>query len=116
MPASRFARICENLSIGDTVIISVTKERVQFSTKSDTGTANKDTAVNKKEEATDIEVEESISQKFALSYLKAFTKATPLSTQVIISLSYNLLVVEYMMENTGYIRFYLPPKLEEECA
>ncbi|XLU27712.1 hypothetical protein S245_063778, partial [Arachis hypogaea] len=37
MPSTEFARIC---SIGDTVVISVTKEGVKFSTKDDIGTAN----------------------------------------------------------------------------
>ncbi|XWS07677.1 hypothetical protein CRYUN_Cryun41cG0010300 [Craigia yunnanensis] len=120
MPASEFARICKDLStIGDTVIISVTKEGVQFSTKGDIGTANiicrKNTAVDKKEEATVIEMEEPVSLTFALRYLNAFTKATPLAGQVTISLSYDMpIVVEYKIENMGYIRFYLAPKIEEE--
>ncbi|XBI93294.1 hypothetical protein VPH35_030165 [Triticum aestivum] len=41
MPSSEFSRICKDLSsIGDTVIISVTKEGVKFSTAGDIGTAN----------------------------------------------------------------------------
>ncbi|KAL5716995.1 hypothetical protein ACHQM5_010088 [Ranunculus cassubicifolius] len=41
MPSAEFTRICKDLSsIGDTVIISVTKEGVKFSTKGDIGTAN----------------------------------------------------------------------------
>lgn len=41
MPSSEFARICRDLSsIGDTVVISVTKEGVKFSTKGDIGSAN----------------------------------------------------------------------------
>ncbi|KAK8672293.1 hypothetical protein V6N13_110666 [Hibiscus sabdariffa] len=40
MPASQFARICKDLStIGDTVVISVTKDELQFSTNGDIGTA-----------------------------------------------------------------------------
>ncbi|XVE99695.1 hypothetical protein REPUB_Repub03eG0222500 [Reevesia pubescens] len=120
MPASEFARICKDLgTIGDTVIISVTKEGVQFSTKGDIGTANifcrKNTAVDKKEEAIDIEMEEPVSLTFASRYLIAFTKATSLSSQVTISLSSDMpIVIEYKMENMGHIRFYLAPKIEEE--
>ncbi|XVF83854.1 hypothetical protein PTKIN_Ptkin16aG0526800 [Pterospermum kingtungense] len=120
MSGSEFARICKDLStIGDTVIISVTKEGVQFSTKGDIGTASiicrQNTAVDNEEEATVIEMEEPVSLTFALRYLNAFTKATPLAGQVTISLSYDMpIVVEYKMVNVGYIRFYLAPKVDEE--
>ena len=41
MPSAEFARICKDLSsIGDTVVISVTKEGVKFSTRGDIGSAN----------------------------------------------------------------------------
>ncbi|XP_058069329.1 proliferating cell nuclear antigen-like [Magnolia sinica] len=41
MPSAEFSRICKDLSsIGDTVVISVTKEGVKFSTRGDIGTAN----------------------------------------------------------------------------
>ncbi|XP_022765060.1 proliferating cell nuclear antigen-like isoform X3 [Durio zibethinus] len=101
------------------VIISVTKEGVQFSTKGDIGTANiicrKNTAVDKKEEATVIEMAEPVSLTFASRYLIAFTKATPLAGQVTISMSYDMpIVVEYKMETMGYMRFYLAPKIEED--
>ena len=41
MPASEFQRIMKDLSsIGDTVVISVTKDGVKFSTSGDIGSAN----------------------------------------------------------------------------
>lgn len=41
MPASEYQRICRDMSsIGDTVLISATKEGVKFSTSGDVGTAN----------------------------------------------------------------------------
>ncbi|KAH7690818.1 Proliferating cell nuclear antigen PCNA protein [Dioscorea alata] len=41
MPSQEFLRICKDLSnIGDTVVISVTKEGVKFSTRGDIGNAN----------------------------------------------------------------------------
>ncbi|KAL5666672.1 hypothetical protein ACJX0J_026780, partial [Zea mays] len=41
MPSSEFMRICKDLSsIGDTVVISVTKEGVKFSTSGEIGSAN----------------------------------------------------------------------------
>ncbi|KAA3464245.1 proliferating cell nuclear antigen-like [Gossypium australe] len=122
MPASVFARICKDLgTIGDTVMISVTKERIQFFTRDDIGTANifcrKTTPVAKEEEAISIEMEKPVSLTLALRYLISFTKATPLAKQVTISMSYEQpIVVEYKMEIIGHIRFYLVPKVEEELT
>ncbi|KAH9609756.1 hypothetical protein KSS87_012746 [Heliosperma pusillum] len=96
MPSAEFARICRDLSsIGDTVVISVAKEGP--------------------EEAIFIEMNEPVSLTFALRYLNSFTKATPLSNTVTISLSSELpVVVEYKIAEMGYIRFYLAPKIEED--
>lgn len=120
MPSAEFARICKDLgSIGDTVVISVTKEGVKFSTRGDVGTANivcrQNTSVDKPEEATVIEMSEPVSLTFALRYMNSFTKATTLSEVVTISLSSELpVVVEYKIAEIGYIRFYLAPKIEDE--
>ncbi|CAA6656759.1 unnamed protein product [Spirodela intermedia] len=100
MPSSEFARICKDLSsIGDTVVISVTKEGVKFSTRGDIG------------------MQTLFAGKTPLStrYMNSFTKATPLSSTVTISLSSELpVVVEYKIAEMGYIRFYLAPKIEDE--
>jgi len=120
MPSSEFARICKDLSsIGDTVVISVTKEGVKFSTRGDIGSANivcrQNTTVDKPEEATVIEMNEPVSLTFALRYMNSFTKATSLSESVTISLSSELpVVVEYKIADMGYIRFYLAPKIEDD--
>lgn len=67
------------------------------------------------EEATIIEMNEAVSLTFALRYMNSFTKATPLSNTVRISLSSELpVVVEYNIAEMGYIRFYLAPKIEED--
>jgi len=62
-----------------------------------------------------IEMTEPVSLTFALRYMNSFTKATPLSSIVTISLSSDLpVVVEYKIAEMGYIRFYLAPKIEED--
>ncbi|XP_058202518.1 proliferating cell nuclear antigen-like [Rhododendron vialii] len=120
MPSSEFARICKDLSsIGNTVVISVTNEGVRFSTRGDIGTAKvvcrQNAMVDKPEEATIIEMNEPVSLTFALRYMNSFTKATPLSGTVTLSLSSELpVVVEYRIAEMGYIRFYLAPKIEED--
>lgn len=120
MPSSEFARICKDLStIGDTVVISVTKEGVKFSTGGDIGSANivcrQNTSVDKEEEKTVVEMQEPVTLTFALRYLNSFTKATSLSSTVTLSMSKELPVaVEYKIAEMGHIRFYLAPKIEED--
>lgn len=47
--------------------------------------------------------------------MNSFTKASPLSNIVTISMSSDLpVVVEYKIADMGYIRYYLAPKIEEE--
>jgi len=122
MPANEFQRICRDLSIlGDTVTIAVGKDGVKFSVSGEMGSGNmtlrQNTAVDTKEEdQVTIEMEEPVTLNFALRYLNFFTKATPLSGSVTLSLSKDVpLVVEYKMEDLGHIRFYLAPKIEDEA-
>lgn len=120
MSAVEFQRICRDLSsIGDTVIISVSKDGVKFSTNGDIGSANvtcrQTSAVDKEEDAVVIELQEPVALTFALRYLNSFTKATPLSAQVTLSMSKDLpVVVEYRIAEMGYVRYYLAPKIEED--
>jgi len=120
MPSAEFQRICRDLSsIGDTVTISVTKDGVKFSTSGDIGAANvtcrQNVSVDKEEEATVVELQEPVSLTFALRYLNSFTKATPLSSQVTLSMSKDLpVVVEYRIAEMGYVRYYLAPKIDDE--
>ncbi|KAL4385218.1 hypothetical protein GQ457_15G028030 [Hibiscus cannabinus] len=116
MPSPEFARICEGLgSIGDTVVVSVTKEQVKFSTRGgDNITANtllrqhKD-KVQPAENATTIEMTKPVSLEFELRHMNSFTKATALSKTVKIGLPSKrpLMLVEYNIGDKGYVRFYL---------
>ncbi|XP_027368620.1 proliferating cell nuclear antigen-like [Abrus precatorius] len=120
MPSIEFSKICRDLSsFGDTVTISVAKDGVKFSTAGDIGSANivcrQNNSVDKPEAATVIEMNEPVCLTFALRYMNSFTKATPFSSTVSISLSNNVpVLVEYKIAEIGYVRFYLAPKIEEE--
>ena len=121
MPAAEFQRICKDLSIlGDTVTIAVGKDGVKFSVAGELGSGNmtirSNTSVDTKEEdQVEVQFEEPVALNFALRYLNYFTKATPLSGTVLLSLSKDVpLVVEYRLEEVGHIRFYLAPKIEDE--
>uniref|UniRef100_A0A7S0RYP4 DNA sliding clamp PCNA n=1 Tax=Chlamydomonas leiostraca TaxID=1034604 RepID=A0A7S0RYP4_9CHLO len=122
MPSSEYQRICRDLaSIGDTVLVSATKEGVKFSTTGDVGTANvtlrHTQTADKPEEQTFIDLHDPVALTFALRYLNNFAKATPLSPTVKIALTKDLpIVVEYGIGDMGYIKYYLAPKIEDEEA
>ena len=60
-----------------------------------------------------IDLHESVSLSFALKYLTHFTKATPLSDQVTLSLSNEApLSVCYDIGDMGHIKYFLAPKIE----
>jgi len=112
-------RLYENFHLSEIVVISVTKEGVKFLTKGDIGSADivckQNNTVDKEEEKTVVEMQEPVTLTFALRYLNSFTKATPLSSTVTLSMSKELPVaVEYKIADMGHIRFYLAPKIEED--
>ena len=119
MPSAEFARICRDLSsIGDTVTISVSKDGVKFATTGDIGQANitcrQNTSVDK-DNQTIIDLQEPVTLTFALRYLNSFTKATPLAPMVQLQMSKELpVVVQYLIADMGYVRYYLAPKIEDE--
>ena len=122
MPSGEFQRICRDLTLlGDTVIIGATKEGIKFAVNGDLGTGNivcrQNSSVDNPEESTVIELQENVELTFALRYLNFFTKATPLSEQVTLSMNEDVpVVVEYRIADMGYVRYYLAPKIEEDEA
>jgi proliferating cell nuclear antigen len=120
MPSAEFQRICRDLhTMGDTCTISVSKDGVKFSVSGDLGAGNvtlkNNTATDKEEDRVMIQMEEPVELTFALRYLNMFTKATPLSPTVTLSMSPGVpVVVEYAIGEMGYIRYYLAPKVDEE--
>ncbi|EMP30534.1 Proliferating cell nuclear antigen [Chelonia mydas] len=120
MPSGEFARICRDLShIGDAVVISCAKDGVKFSANGELGNGNiklsQTSNVDKEEEAVTIEMSEPVQLTFALRYLNFFTKATPLSPTVTLSMSADVpLVVEYKIADMGHLKYYLAPKIEDQ--
>lgn len=120
MPSAEFARICRDLAqFGESVIVTCSKDGVKFSASGDAGSANIKLAqtsnVDKEEDMVSIEMLEPVTLTFATRYLNSFTKATPLSAQVQLSMSADVpLVVEYRIQELGHIRYYLAPKIEDD--
>jgi len=120
MPSGEFQRICRDLSnIGESVNITVVKGGVDFSAKGDIGNAKihvtESSNVDNEKDAVTVEVNEPVNLTFALRYLNFFTKATPLSGQVSLSISPDVpLVVAYEIEDLGHVKYFLAPKIENE--
>jgi proliferating cell nuclear antigen len=120
MPSSEFQRITRDLQIvGDTVKISCNKDGVKFSVTGDLGSGNtmirQSSNADKPDEAVTIDLEEPVTQSFAMGYLAQFCKATPLSSTVTLKLhEESPLVVEYAVGDMGYIRYFLAPKIDDE--
>jgi proliferating cell nuclear antigen len=125
LPSAEFKRICADLSaFGETVTISASKEGIAFNVSGDIGTGNiilrqGAGAVDVKREGSSdgvkIEMSDEVSLTFALRYLNYFTKASTLSSQVTLRLTdESPLMVEYLIDDLGHLRFYLAPKIDNE--
>ncbi|XP_020799442.1 proliferating cell nuclear antigen [Drosophila serrata] len=114
MPSTEFAHICRDMSMfSESVTIECSKQGVKFSASGDLGSANIKLSEGGKMNV-NIQVEDQLVQTFAGRYLNTFTKATPLAERVKICLSAEVpLLVEYPIEDFGYIRYYLAPKVDD---
>ena len=119
MPSAEFMRIIRDLQVlGDTCMISCTKEGIRFSVSGTIGTGNiliRSNAADDVKEQVVIDMQEPVELNFALRYLNFFTKATAVSDQVVICMSPDVpMVVEYPIQDMGHVKFYLAPKIEED--
>ena len=120
MSSTEFQRISRDLSvIGDTVVLSVKKDSIQFSVSGDIGAGSvslRQGGSADRANETIVECSEPVTATFGLKYFNNFTKATALASTVSLQLFPGLpLNVQYKMEkDMGFIRFYLAPKLEDE--
>jgi len=133
MSSSEFQRIIRDLSVlGDSVTIEAAKEGVKFSvsedvistklqclTSSGVDVKQEDDDEDKKKKsgspAVSVELQEPVTLTFALRYLNFFCKAAPLSDTVTLSMHKDVpVMVEFRMEDLGYIRYYLAPKIDSD--
>lgn len=96
--------------------IDASKDGVKFACTGDIGngavTLRSHQNVEKPDLNIDIELTEPVSLTFSLKYLVNFCKASALSSQVKICLSNEVpLLVEYEIQGTSWLRFYLAPKV-----
>lgn len=121
MSSDRFKEIVTDLQVlSDAVTIEVNKDGIKFGNEGEVGRGNvtlkANSMVDSEEDATVIELQQSVSMAFSIKYLVNFTKATPLASRVSLHMSSEVpLLVEYKLDNVGYVRYYLAPKIGDEA-
>jgi proliferating cell nuclear antigen len=124
MPSAELMKICRDLKeFGESINVHCTKDGLKWTVKGDIGLGNvvvkpRDGG-DKPAETVTIACTEPVQAAFALRYLNLFAKATPLSETVTMQISDEQpLTLEYNLEKeeSGCLRFYLAPKVDEDAA
>lgn len=119
MSSSEFVRICKDLTqLAESVRIEVEGKKATFSYtgKAGAGKINlKKNNTEKSDDSIDIKCEEEVNNAYGLQYLNSFAKASSLSTHVNLFLSSKYpLMIQYEIENMGFVKFYLAPKMDDD--
>lgn len=119
MSSAEFQRICRDLqNISESVTISAIKDCLKFAAQGEIANGSvlvrQNASVDDKI-STQINMVQPASLGLSLKFLNMFTKATSLSEHVILGLSDGVpMLVEYPIEDLGYLRFYLAPKVGDD--
>jgi len=120
MSSLEFQRVCRDLSaLGEEITIEVVKGTVRFSANGEMGSGSiqlrQNTAVDKEEDATIIQMNEPVKSTFSLKYCSNFSKTASLSDRLEFSLTSQIpSLFEYKIDEVGYVRYFLAPKIDEE--
>jgi len=112
LPAADFQKVVRDLANveGDSIAIGCSKQAIEFACSGRIADGSMRFPATK----TAFIVKDTVKQLFALKYLAHFAKATPLSDNVHLCMSQDLpMLVEYVIEDYGYLKFYLAPKIED---
>ena len=121
MSSSEFVTLCRDFtSLSDAVKIEVKDEKVSFIVNGKAGNGKftlKNNSTEKIEEQVTINSKEDVTCSYGLQYLNTFAKASALSSIVILHISAKYpLMIDYEIEDVGYLKFYLAPKMDDEEA
>jgi len=120
MSSSEFVRLCRELTqLAESVRIEVDDKNASFSFTGKAGAGKikmKKNNAEKIEDQIDIKCDEKVNSNYGLQYLNSFAKASSLSSHVTLNLSSQFpLMIEYEIENMGFVKFYLAPKMDDEA-
>ncbi len=121
MSSSEFVRLCRDLTqLAECVRIEVEDKTATFSYQGKAGAGRikmKKNNAEKTEDQIEIKCDEQVNSNYGLQYLNSFSKASSLSNQVTLYLSSQFpLMIEYEIENMGYVKFYLAPKMDDDAT
>ena len=117
--SNEYSKICKELfSLSETVQVTTTPDHVTFSVEGEVGSGSVKLGQNEGNQQADqtvLEVQEPVSQQFALRYLNMFNKAASISNFTRLCLHQEQpLVVEFKIENLGVLKYFLAPKISDE--
>mmetsp|Transcript_5407 Transcript_5407/g.9088 ORF Transcript_5407/g.9088 Transcript_5407/m.9088 type:complete len:258 (-) Transcript_5407:157-930(-) len=117
--SGEFSKICKELqSLSESLTISTQADLVTLAVEGQAGAGFiklQSSDSDKKEDSTMIEVDEPVTQQFALNYLNLFNKASSLSTHTRLCLHQDQpIVIEFKIESLGVLKYYLAPKISDE--
>ncbi|ODV86510.1 hypothetical protein CANARDRAFT_6975 [[Candida] arabinofermentans NRRL YB-2248] len=119
MPSNDFAKIVRDMKIlSESLQIIVTKDSIKFGAEGSIGAGKvilkPQTNIDKPEESVKINLNSPVNLTFGAKYLNDIVKATTLSNTVTIKLTDKApALFEYSLPS-GYLRFYLAPKFDDE--
>ena len=121
MSSSEFVRLCRELTqLAEAVKIEIEDRVATFSFSGKAGAGKirmKKNNAEKSEDQIDIKCDEKVCSNYGLQYLNSFAKASSLSNQVTLYLSSQFpLMIEYEIENMGFVKFYLAPKMDDDTT
>lgn len=121
MSSAEFVSLCRDFTnLSDSVKIEVKNNEATFSVSGKVGHGElklKNNNPERAEEQVTIVNNEDVSCSYGLQYLNSFAKASSLSTWVTLHISPKYpLMIEYPIEELGYLKFYLAPKMDEDEA
>ena len=118
--STEFFKMCKELyTMADVIQIQISDTKhaiISYSGKIGKGNIKlKSFKGENNDKTVEIKCQENVNSKYGLQYLNNFSKASPLSSTVDINLSTSFpMMIHYDIENIGFIKFYLAPKMEDE--
>lgn len=119
MPSSDFAKIARDFkTMSESLQIIVTKESVKFKADGQIGSGNvifkPHTDLDNPEESIKIDLNQPVNLTFGAKYLNDIVKAASLSSTITIKLTDKAPALFEFKLPSGYLRYYLAPKFEDE--
>lgn len=117
--STRFFKTCKEITtMAEILNIQLEDEKkvtFHYSGKSGNGKISYKANESNNDDRVILKCDESVNTRYGLQYLNIFSKASTLASTVTVSLSNSFpMLIFYDLEELGFIKFYLAPKMEED--